>query len=173
VPSPVIDAAVAVDAMPGGDAATAGTCLAKTGCRAVPALPACPSGLVTKTLAEVVTRGGNLLGKDVAVRGPLRYTQPTCTDAICRLGECCNHCRAKLVLSEHDGVSAFTGAADAILLDNIGAVDRFICGGDDSAVCCVVPAAGADVVAQGSRHPAGVAAQSRTWALWGTTLCTL
>jgi len=158
--------------MPGVDATTVGTCLAKTGCRAVPALLACPPGLVTKTLDEMVTRGSNLLGKDIAVRGPLRNTKPFCTDAVCRHGQCCNRCSAKLVLSAHDGVSEFKGAVDAILLDNIGALERFSCEGDDSAVCCATRAAGAEVVAQGSLHRAGLAAQSRTWALWGTTLCT-
>lgn len=89
VPAAVIDAGQvdrARDAMPGGDAAAAGTCLAKTGCPAVPALPACPPGLVTKPLAEVVASRGGLLGKDIAVRGPLRNTKTFCTDALCRPG---------------------------------------------------------------------------------------
>jgi len=171
LPSPAIDAAVALDATPGSDAATAGTCLAKTGCRAVPSLPACPPGLVTKTLAEVVTSGDEFLGKEIAVRGPLRHTKPTCTHTACQHGQCCNRCSAKLVLSEHDGVSAFKGAVDAILVDNIGDLDRYTCKGDDSTVCCVVRASGNEVVARGTLGTAGVAAQSDTWSMSGTTLC--
>ena len=156
--------------MPGGDAATAGTCLAKTGCRAVPALLTCPPGLVTKTLVEVVTWGGNLLGKDVAVRGPLHYTQPFCTDTACRPGACCNHCRAKVVLSNHGGVSEFKGAADAILVKDAD-VNRVTCEGDESEICCVLGAVGSEVVAQGILHRAGLAAQSHSWSLWNSTLC--
>ena len=146
-------------------------CITKAGCRAVPALPACPAGLTIQPLADVTAHGKHWLNKQIAVRGPLRYTLPVCGDAKCTPGSCCNHCRAHLVLSTRDDVPVLDGARDAILLDNTSAPDRLTCEGDESAVCCATSVDGTDVVAQGKLAHAGDKADSRTWQLTESTLC--
>jgi hypothetical protein len=156
---------------PSPEPAATATCITKGGCGLSRPLPACPPGLATPQLAELVAHGRRWLGKDVAVRGPLRHTKPSCTANICALGTCCNRCSASLVLSEHDDVPWFEGAVDAILLGSAGEPDLFTCKGDDSTVCCAVRASGNEVVARGVLHPAGSREQSHTWSLRDTTLC--
>ena len=156
---------------PADPAPVPASCIKKSGCRAAATLPACPSGLVTQTLADVTTHGKHSLGKQIAVRGPLRHTQPVCTETKCAPGSCCNRCTAHLVLATRDDVRAFDGARDAILLDSVSSPESLRCVGDDSAVCCPAPVDGADVVAQGTLARAGVAEQSHTWQLDEPTLC--
>lgn len=157
------------DPEPAASASAQGTCQKDRGCAANGALPACPAGVQVRALADVLAAGNRLLGKKVAVRGPLRHTAVACASGDCK-GPCCHTCGAHLVLATRGGVPWPAGARDALMLDD--ATASLICTGDDSAVCCAPSrAAGEEVVAIGTLRQGGLAMSSPTRSLAGATLC--
>jgi hypothetical protein len=100
-------------------------CLSVRGCRSQ-LLPPCSTEVRTAQIAvqEVERKSEELVGQRISVGGTFRAGTPGCTAAGCRPGDCCNTCEAALAIVEGNAPQ------HAIV------VERMICWGDDSRVCC-------------------------------------
>jgi hypothetical protein len=119
------------------------------GCPPAPPLPPCPAEVVAQPLDELLAHAGALVDHEVAVRGPLRIGDGTCTLLQC--DGCCNRCNR------------------ALAIGNVQLLGPSVtCRGDESLQCCPVDVHGQEVVARGRLLHYGV-----TWAIAQTALCAL
>ncbi|HEY3354581.1 MAG TPA: hypothetical protein VGQ83_15120 [Polyangia bacterium] len=120
-------------------------CLKDRGCPDQPrALAKCPADLKPLPLRDALDQRDRLVGRKVAVRGPLTSSS-ACTEMACGSNACCNHCQGELVLGR-PGAAGYT----YLLLRHATDADRYRCRGDDSLVCCQLDARGQDVIARGT-----------------------
>ncbi|HEY0466350.1 MAG TPA: hypothetical protein VGC79_19200 [Polyangiaceae bacterium] len=116
----------------------------------------CDAQLSQRPWVDVVTEGDALLGKEVVVSGTLGLSLIKKTGSgVCAPGACCHLLEMQIVLvGEPDGSLPLRGLT---------------CSGDDSILCCSVPADGQSVVARG-RLQKGASGGSK-WQLSEPTLC--
>jgi hypothetical protein len=143
-------------------------CLARRGCTLAAApLPRCPgtgaaAGAGSVPLwSEVLPRAQALSGKTVRLRGPLAVGPISTTLMGCQTARgkpaCCNSARAPVRIG---------GAPQPLGLQG------FACSGDDSQVCCNVPAYGQEVVASGTLTPVRALVEwEPRWVLTEAKLC--
>jgi hypothetical protein len=99
-------------------------------------------------------------GERVSVRGALGLALGGISFVACRKDTCCNG----------RNLEVFVGG-----LPNGVRLEGLLCGGDESRVCCPVPAFGQTVVATGKivdEHEGSVTERGGRWALAEATLCT-
>jgi hypothetical protein len=131
-------------------------CLRERGCPETPAIDTCRGRMAARPVAELVAGADKLAGTAVVAGGVLVTTAPGCTRKYCGKGGCCNRCTASVALADDERAQG-----PVLLLEGIA------CNGDDSRVCCDVPAGeGVGVVATGTLTQAGSG-----WQLTGVTLC--
>ncbi len=136
-------------------------CMIHRPCAPLPALGRCSPNLAPVDASTIDSAPPGRLGEPLAVRGPLTLLPIWTTEVLCRpqngVRGCCNS----------RGAEAMIGAfPHALALSDLG------CGGDDSRLCCNVPAFGRTVVAVGKLTRSGVyASQGVSWTLTGATLC--
>jgi hypothetical protein len=121
-------------------------------------LPPCDAQLPQRPWVDVVTEGNGVLGKEVVVSGTLGLSLIKKTGSgACAPGACCHKLEMQLVL-----VGEPTGSLP---------LRGFTCSGDDSVLCCSVPAEGQAVIAKGRLQKQ--AAGSSQWQLSEPTLCVI
>jgi len=120
------------------------------------AIPACDANVPQRPWVDVVSEGEALLGKEVAVSGTIGLSLLKKTGSgACPPGACCHTLEMQIVLvGEPAGSLPLNG---------------LVCSGDDSALCCSVPAEGESVVARG-RLQKGAPGVSK-WRLNDPQLC--
>lgn len=135
------------------------SCLIHRGCpRESRALPSCPAGKVAPAWRELQVEAAALNGKTIDVSGPLGLApaEARANSGPCAKGVCCHTLRLRLALD---------GTPLSLPLQGLS------CSGDDSKLCCAVPAEGQTVIAHGrlvkTQAPSGV-----QWQLEGVSLCT-
>jgi hypothetical protein len=133
------------------------SCKIQKGCEPGPQeLPICEAEVPQRPWVDVVTEGDVLVGKEVVVSGTLGLSLIKKTGSgTCAPGVCCHTLDMQIVLiGEPTGSLPLRGLT---------------CSGDDSTLCCKVPADGQAVVARGllRKAPAGVS----KWQLDKPTLC--
>ena len=120
-------------------------------------LPICDRQVPQRPWIDVVTEGDVLLDKEVAVSGTLGLSLIKKTGSgACAPGACCHTLDMQIVL-----VGEPTGS---LLLHGL------TCSGDDSTLCCSVPAEGQAVVARGRLQKARIGSK---WQLSDPTLCAI
>src|SRR6478736_1191842 len=122
------------------------------------ALPTCDAQVARRPWVDLVTEGSKVIGKEVEVSGTLGLTllKKTGSDE-CAPSACCHSLEMQIVLAgEPTGSLVLRGLT---------------CSGDDSTLCCSVPAEGQSVVARGRLQPVNAGASK--WQLNGPTLCVL
>lgn len=119
-------------------------------------LPTCETHVLQRPWVDVVSEGDVVLGKEVEVSGTLGLSLIKKTGSgTCAPGACCHTLEMQLVLvGEPVGSLPLRGLT---------------CSGDDSALCCSVPADGQAVVARGRLQKA--TAGGSKWQLNDATLC--
>ena len=121
-------------------------------------LPSCDAGVTQRPWVDVVTEGDAVVGKEVEVSGTLGLSLSKKTGSgACAPGACCHALEMQIVL-----VGEPTGS---LMLHGL------TCSGDDSTLCCSVPAEGQAVVARGRLQK--VSAGASKWQLTGPTLCVI
>jgi hypothetical protein len=134
-------------------------------CKPFVPIKACTAGLEPIDASELASFVPPASGERISVRGVLGLDSPSSTFAACHqtapgITDCCNMASAEV----------FVGA-----LPNGVRLDRLACYGDDSRLCCPVPAFGQVVVATGrimkETDPFLLASGDRLW-LADATLCT-
>ena len=132
-------------------------CRIQKGCLPEPqTIPTCDAHVAQRPWVDLVTEGDALLGKEVAVSGTIGLSLLKKTGSgVCAKGACCHTLEMQIVL-----VGEPTGS---LPLHGLG------CSGDDSALCCSVPAEGQSVVARGRLQK--VATGASKWQLDDPTLC--
>lgn len=124
------------------------SCQANRECKTAPLpLSACEGPRPKFTWSDVQHDGATMLGKEVSVMGNLGMTPNKAPKpGKCAPGECCHALSFTLVVD---------GSPSALLLDGL------TCTGDDSKLCCTVPADGQEVIAKGrlKNAPKGSAAK--------------
>jgi hypothetical protein len=119
-------------------------------------MPTCEANVLQRPWVDVVSEGDALLGKEVVVSGTLGLSLIKKTGSgACAPGACCHTLEMQIVLvGEPSGSLPLRGLT---------------CSGDDSALCCSVPAEGQAVVARGhlQKGPGGVS----KWQLSEPALC--
>jgi len=119
-------------------------------------LPTCDAQAAQRPWVDVVTEGNVLVGKEVEVSGTLGLSLIKKTGSgTCAPGACCHRLEMQIVL-----VGEPTGSLP---------LRGLTCSGDDSVLCCSVPAEGQAVVAKGRLQKA--AAGGNQWQLSEPTLC--
>ena len=119
-------------------------------------LPACDTDVPQRPWVDVVSEGDGSIGKEVQVSGTLGLSLIKKTGSgACAPGACCHTLDMQIVL-----VGEPTGSLP---------LRGLTCSGDDSLLCCSVPAEGQAVVARGrlQKLSAGVS----KWQLDAPTLC--
>lgn len=119
-------------------------------------IPICEAQVQQRPWVDVVTEGDRLLGKEVWVSGTLGLSLIKQTGSgACAPGACCHTLEMQIVL-----VGEPTGSLP---------LRGLTCSGDDSTLCCSVPADGQAVVARGvlQKGPGGAS----KWQLSEPTLC--
>jgi hypothetical protein len=120
------------------------------------AIPTCDAQVPQRPWVDAVTEGNALLGKEVAVSGTLGLSLIKKTGSgTCAPGACCHTLDMQIVL-----VGEPTGSLP---------LRGLTCSGDDSALCCSVPAEGQAVVAKGRLQKA--AGSGSQWQLSEPSLC--
>ena len=121
-------------------------------------LPTCDAQVAQRPWVDVVSEGDAALGKEVEVSGTLGLSLIKKTGSgECAPGACCHTLDMQLVLvGEPDGSLPLRGLT---------------CSGDDSTLCCSVPADGQAVVARGRLRKVGAGANK--WQLDDPTLCVI
>jgi hypothetical protein len=119
-------------------------------------LPSCEANVTQRPWVDVVSEGDAVLGKEVEVSGTLGLSLLKKTGSgECAPGACCHTLDMQLVLvGEPNGSLPLRGLT---------------CSGDDSVLCCSVPADGQAVVARGRLRKPG--AGTKQWQLEDPTLC--
>jgi hypothetical protein len=156
------------DAPPPSGTTWAPSCGIHSGCpQPTPALPACAARTAAVPWSKLEAGAKLLGGKVVTVSGPLTLgtivrgrgfraadKQPSgaLISVPCRAGECCRHLPRPVEIG---------GGRDGLKLQSLE------CRGDDSRVCCPVPAFGQTVVATGTLAQL----RSGRWMLTGPQLC--
>jgi hypothetical protein len=112
------------------------TCQVHRKCAKEPAaIPNCEPGIVAEEWGQLEYTADKHVGQMVVVEGPLALTPASPPGAAkCAPGECCHALHMNVVLD---------GRPDAVALPG------FTCRGDDSAMCCDVPANGQVVNVRG------------------------
>jgi len=120
-------------------------------------LPTCDAQVPQRPWVDVVSEGDALLGKEVEVSGTLGLSLIKKTGSgACTPGACCHKLEMQIVLvGEPAGSLPLRGLT---------------CSGDDSTLCCSVPADGQAVVAHGRLQKAAAGGVSK-WQLSDPTLC--
>jgi hypothetical protein len=122
-------------------------------------LPTCDAQVPQRPWIDVVSEGDGLLGKEVQVSGTLGLSLIKKTGSgACTPGACCHKLDMQLVL-----VGEPTGSLP---------LRGLTCSGDDSVLCCSVPAEGQAVVARGRLQKAAAGGVNK-WQLSDTTLCVI
>ena len=132
------------------------SCMIQRACSPEPKeIPFCDANAPQKPWSEAAAEGDALLGKAIAVSGTLGLSLTNKTGAgKCAPGVCCHKLDMQIVLvSEPGGSLPLRGLT---------------CSGDDSTLCCRVPAEGQAVIATGKLEKAGGASK---WQLAGAKLC--
>ena len=121
-------------------------------------LPACDAGALQRPWVDVVTEGDAVLGKEVMVGGTLGLSLIKKTGSgSCAPGACCHTLEMQIVLvGEPEGSLPLRGLT---------------CAGDDSTLCCSVPAEGQAVVATGRLQRLGTG--GKKWQLNEPKLCVI
>lgn len=140
-------------------------CLSRRSCPALPKLVTCPSVPQPIEAPMLGDTPPGPIGEIVAVRGPLGLAVMTSTMAACRSLDtrrpCCNHLSIAAFVGQPPGAAHLVGLG---------------CGGDESRLCCKVPAFGQTVVAIGklARDEDYLDARSAgvRWSLVDAHLCT-
>jgi len=119
-------------------------------------LPSCEAHVAQRPWVDVVSEGEAVLGKEVEVSGTLGLSLIKKTGSgACAPGACCHTLDMQLVLvGEPNGSLPLRGLT---------------CSGDDSTLCCSVPADGQAVVARGRLRKLDAGASK--WQLDDPTLC--
>jgi hypothetical protein len=160
--------AAVLDAPPPSGTAWAPSCAIHSGCaQPTLALPACAANLAAEPWSKVRAEAGRLAGKVVTVSGPLtlgrlargrgwkpddRPHNGVLVRVRCKEGECCRQDPRPVELAD---------GRDGLQLPSLE------CRGDDSRVCCPVPAFGQTVVATGTLKQVW----SGRWTLVNPRLC--
>ena len=121
-------------------------------------IPSCDAQVTQRPWVDVVSEGNAVLGKEVEVSGTLGLSLIKKTGSgECAPGACCHTLDMQLVLvGEPSGSLPLRGLT---------------CSGDDSTLCCSVPADGQAVIARGKLQKVGTAANQ--WQLNDPTLCVI
>jgi len=133
------------------------SCKIQKGCEPGPQeIPTCEAQVPQRPWVDVVTEGDVLLGKEVVVSGTLGLSLIKKTGSgTCAPGACCHTLDMQIVLiGEPTGSLPLRGLT---------------CSGDDSVLCCKVPADGQAVVARGRLRKASAGVSK--WQLDEPTLC--
>lgn len=119
-------------------------------------IPSCDAQVSLRPWVDVVSEGNAVVGKEVEVSGTLGLSLLKKTGSgECAPGACCHTLEMQIVLvGEPSGSLPLRGLT---------------CSGDDSTLCCSVPAEGQAVVARGRLHQ--VAAGLSKWQLDDPKLC--
>ncbi|HKO54011.1 MAG TPA: hypothetical protein VJV79_40160 [Polyangiaceae bacterium] len=119
-------------------------------------IPTCDAQVPQRPWVDVVTEGDAVLDKEVVVSGTLGLSLIKKTGSgTCAPGACCHTLAMQIVLvGEPNGSLPLRGLT---------------CSGDDSVLCCSVPAEGQAVVARGRLQKAGAG----KWQLSEPTLCAI
>lgn len=119
-------------------------------------LPTCDAQTAQRPWVDVVTEGDQVVGKEVEVSGTLGLSLLKKTGSgECAPGACCHSLEMQIVLvGEPAGSLPLRGLT---------------CSGDDSTLCCSVPADGQSVVARGTLQK--VTSGVSKWQLNEPTLC--
>lgn len=119
-------------------------------------IPICEAHALERPWVDVVSEGDAVLGKEVEVSGTLGLSLLKKTGSgACAPGACCHTLEMQLVL-----VGEPTGSLP---------LRGLTCSGDDSALCCSVPADGQAVIARGRLQKAATGGSK--WQLESPTLC--
>jgi hypothetical protein len=121
-------------------------------------LPTCEANVTQRPWVDVVTEGNAVAGKEVEVSGTVGLSLVKKTGGgECAPGACCHTLDMQLVLiGEPNGSLPLKGLT---------------CSGDDSTLCCSVPADGQAVVARGKLKK--ITAGLSQWQLIDPTLCVI
>jgi hypothetical protein len=133
------------------------SCLIQHACAPAPQqIPTCAAQVPERPWVDVVTEGDALAGKEVAVSGTVGLSLIKKTGSgTCQPGACCRTLEMQIVLvGEPQGSLPLRGLT---------------CVGDDSAVCCSVPADGQAVVARGRLQKSAIGGSK--WQLSEPRLC--
>jgi hypothetical protein len=135
-------------------------CLVHRPCAPIAPLPACEKGIQPIEGSALQAYPLAARGERVSVRGALGLALGGITFAACNKDTCCNGRNLKV----------FVGG-----IPNGARLEGLLCGGDESRVCCPVPALGQTVVATGKlvdEYERKVKELGGHWALAEATLCT-
>jgi hypothetical protein len=124
----------------------AGDCLEKGGCHAPKAIAPCEPQRDAYTLAEAMTDPHRLENRFISIRAPLVLSGGGVTEVGCfPSGACCNWADGELGFGQADHASW-----PEVHLWNHHEASRFMCRGDESAMCCGTIADGHDIIATGA-----------------------
>jgi len=119
-------------------------------------LPTCDAQTAQRPWVDAVTEGDALIGKEVSVSGTVGLSLIKKTGSgSCAPGACCHTLEMQLVL-----VGEPTGSLP---------LRGLTCSGDDSTLCCSVPAEGQSVIARGRLQKLNLGVSK--WQLNDPTLC--
>jgi hypothetical protein len=120
------------------------TCLARRACaKPTTELPRCSGIEEAASWDEIRARADSLVGRSIAVRGPLHvHFAVGCTMAFCAVSHCCNDCEAPYVIGAD---------SEALELPRPHG-----CFGDETRLCCDWRAEGQTVIATGVLHRGGI-----------------
>ena len=132
-------------------------CLAKRGCaRKVGTIAECDPAKKVAEWSELAPDADKWLGKVIEVSGVLGLTGSNVATKPCEPGECCHHLRFDMALDS---------APYSVFLPGL------TCVGDDSKLCCSVPAESQTVIARGTLQRA-TGAGILKYQLGSVSLCT-
>jgi hypothetical protein len=132
-------------------------CLATRGCPTKSAeIPDCAPDKRAPTWTDVSSDAEKLLGKVIEVQGAIGLSGGGPRTGTCAPNDCCHALKFGMLID---------GLPDALFLPGM------TCSGDDSKICCKVPADGQVVVARGMLQRASAGAGILKWQLDKVALC--